>query len=798
MLRGYVFNSENKAIPSVNVRDFSTGLGAITNAAGQYELRLEEGYHKIVFSSIGFEDQEVEIVMDQDKVHNVWLQDAPQEIETITVRAKKKDYSYEVIRQVIENKHKYEAENQYKSLRHHIYIKSVEDVKRIIKPDKNSEEEKDQETRLESVFQTKDSIPKLHLFEAEIVMHYQAPNSFKEEKKAAKKLASQYTLFYTSTTDGDFDFYKNLMVIRRLGDNTYVSPFSPTTFLSYKFKLLGSYFENGQKIYKIQIKPRKHGNALLKGTIEVYDKLWALKSVELEFPSSSLILYNEFTMRQEYAFVDSIHVVKNQEFYWKLKDNKQVLDGYCTAEHKNFLFDTTYHKRYFGAELGFTAMDAYEKDTSYWNKIRPKPLSIKEQAFVMYQDSLKRVRNSKEYLDSIDSVYNKITIQKLLLRGFGHINRSKKQIWDFDPALNLLDPLAIGGWRVKYRFSYFKRFENRKSIYISPFLNYGFRNQDVKGSLYISHLYDPMKISRVSVSIGRYFGFVNNFATIGDIFRRSNFYDQSYLNIGHRTELFNGFYLGTALNYVDRRDLGNFQFAPIGDSLYANNDPVTFPRNTNFGASIYISYTPHQLYRREPKQKIVLGSKYPTITLSYDQSFPKVLNSNNKYSKGSLAVDQRFNIGTIGTSEYRVSASRFFDTTQLSIMDYSYQRGGDPYWFSPAMYTYQLIDSTFPTFNWTFESHYVHQFNGFLIGRIPGFKHARIRSMAGGGFLYVPERKYQYSELFFGLNRIFKIGKERFRIGTYYVISQSNTQGFRSGIKFSFEPYNINNNSWSF
>ena len=254
----------------------------------------------------------------------------------------------------------------------------------------------------------------------------------------------------------------------------------------------------------------------------------------------------------------------------------------------------------------------------------------------------------------------------------------------------------------------------------------------------------------------------------------------------------------TGVNYVDRNDMGNFKFSRSGDSLFENNVPIYFPRNTNFSTEIGISYTPKQLYLREPHEKIVLGSNYPTISLTYRQSWDNVLNSNNKYAYGEIAVHQLFNIGTIGTSEYSVSLGKFFDTTKLSVMDYKYQRGGDPYWFTPAMYTYQLIDTTFPTFDWFFESHFVHQFNGFIMGRIPGFKQARIRTMAGGGFLYAPEKNYQYSELYFGINRIFKIGRERLRLGVYYVLAQSNDFGIRSGLKFSIEPYNRNTNTWSF
>ena len=68
------------------------------------------------------------------------------------------------------------------------------------------------------------------------VQHIKLPNGFKEEKNAAKKLGYQQSLFYVSTTDANFDLNKNLIKVKKLGDNAYVSPISNTAFVSYRYK----------------------------------------------------------------------------------------------------------------------------------------------------------------------------------------------------------------------------------------------------------------------------------------------------------------------------------------------------------------------------------------------------------------------------------------------------------------------------------------------------------------------------------------------------------------------------------
>ena len=785
MLRGYVLNEANQGIPGVSIRVQNSGLGTVSNTKGQYELRLEQGLNRIVFSSMGYKEVQVDMVMDADKVKNIWMEIDDVALEGVSVGSRKKDFSYTVIRKLIE--HKDSFRRQYQSIKAEVYVKSVEELINRNKEEGETVRYLDQQ----------DSIPSMNLFEGRFIVHRQG-KGYLEEKLAAERHGSQHSLFYTSLTDGDFDFYDNIFTVKRLGDNSFVSPFSTTAFINYRYRLLKTYFIDGRKIYRIQVIPKRFGNALFKGVVEVYDGIWALKSLSLEFPEKLLLSYDAFKVDIEYGFVDSVHLSLEKRVEWTNRTSSTRWKGHAFARYSHIVLDTIYGRRFFGDALGTTAQDAYEKDTSYWSQIRPVPLTVDEQRFIRYKDSIHLMRNSKVYLDSIDSVYNRITWQKVLYKGIGHINRTEKEEWGFSPVLGLLDPLAIGGWRVRYSLSYYKRFENRRSVFVAPFLNYGFLNRDVKGNLHFSTLYDPMRRSRISFDMGKYFGFVNNFATISDLFKQNNFYERTYISLDHRTELFNGFYLSVGADHTLREDMGDFRFGSTWDSLYANDDALRFPNSSQFRTTFSISYTPHQLYILEPREKVILGSRYPTFNLSYSQAWPGVFGSSNKYQYIQLSAQQAFNIGVQGSSEYRISTGKFLDTTDLSVMDYRYIRGGDPYWFTPAMYTYQLIPETFTSFDWFAQIHYLHQFNGFLIGRIPGFKHLGIRSMAGAGFLYVPEHQYEYSEIYYGINRIFKIGRERMRIGVYHVMAQSNQFGLRSGIKFSFQFYDPDNNSWTF
>lgn len=794
MLRGYVTDISSNPIEGAYVRVTDLGTGTVTNEKGQYELRLPEGIHRVSFSFIGFESQRLDVVVNKNTTQNARLQIDESQLKTVEINNKKKDLSYEIIRKVIAQKTNYI--NQYTTQKRGIYVKSRERKSSNNSPTKPSNEDEDED--IDSFAEKKDTVANLNLFEGEFIQHKQNPNGFKEEKIAATKLGSQRTLFYTSTTDADFDFMKNLMFCKKLGDNAYVSPIGNTAFISYKFKLLGSYFEGTQKVYRIKVTPRQTGNALFKGEIEVWDSLFLLKSVNLNFSKNSLILYDAFNINQTYTYTSGRYLLSKELLTWSIKSKANSIFGECNILYTDYAFDSSYAKRYFNAQVGIAKEDAYDKDTSYWAKIRPIPLTDEEYRFIQYQDSLKRVRTSQVYFESLDSAFNKVTALEVLWEGFGFINRKKKTLITLDPAIGLIDPVAIGGFRLRYSASYYKKFENRKSVRVSSFLNYGFRNEDLKGNFGIRHLYDPKKLSSISINAGKYFGFVNNFATITDIFNRSNFFEEQYLSLFHRTELFNGFYTGVSLRNTLRQDLGDFQFNPRFDDAFDNNIAQNFATHSAAILSIGFSYTPKQLYIQEPKEKIVLGSRFPTFNITYSQGLNGFLGSSADFKTLDFTINQKFNIGVIGNSEYSINIGGFIDTSTIRVMDYRYQRGGDPFLLIPPTFGYQLIDSTFPTYSAVLETHYTHQFNGFLTSKIPGLKQLGIRTMVGGGFLYVPERDYQYSELLTGINRIFKIGKERVKFGLYYIVAQSNVQGFTSGFKFSLNPYNADTSTWSF
>jgi hypothetical protein len=156
-------------------------------------------------------------------------------------------------------------------------------------------------------------------------------------------------------------------------------------------------------------------------------------------------------------------------------------------------------------------------------------------------------------------------------------------------------------------------------------------------------------------------------------------------------------------------------------------------------------------------------------------------------------------LGVTGVSKYSIRTGSFLNTKDLRLVDYKFQRRGDPILFMNPNEAFQSLDSTFPVYKRFYQAHYVHEFNGAIVNKIPLFKKLQLREIAGGGFLYAQERNLKYFEAFAGVEKVIKwpfnpINK--FKLGVYVVGSVANQ--FRNPVQFKIgiTSWDRRNNKW--
>ena len=148
-------------------------------------------------------------------------------------------------------------------------------------------------------------------------------------------------------------------------------------------------------------------------------------------------------------------------------------------------------------------------------------------------------------------------------------------------------------------------------------------------------------------------------------------------------------------------------------------------------------------------------------------------------------MEQQLTLGLAGISNYTIRSGSFLNKRDLRLVDYKFQRRGDPFFFLNPAEAFQALDSTFPLFKRFYEGHYVHEFNGAIINRIPLLKQLKLREVGGAGFLLAPERGLRYAETFAGIERVFKWPfnmESKFKLGVYVVASVANQ--FRNAVQF--------------
>jgi hypothetical protein len=793
---------EPLAFASVQVKQWKHGT--VTKENGTYELELEPGKYDLVISMVGYRSRLITIVVQKaDYLQNIILEtDDTKDLSEVVVKGRTRDRSEEIIRQVIRHKEAIQsAAGPYSCT---VYIKAVQEDSLKMRSKKKPVKKID--SLPSSVPLTVARDPELdRMAMAEIVLQLdKAPQGSKEERLGVTRRGNTDGLFYLSTTQGDFNFYNNLVKTPAISETPFLSPVSYSGLLAYRFRIIRTERQGARKLFVISVKPRQVSNATVEGEITIADSLWVIVHTRLRLPAYHLPEYDFFEVEQQYDLIaDTAWMITRQQFTYFSKSNKAKKSGVTIATYKNFALHKQFEKKHFGVEISATAQEAYEQDSSFWQNNRTEPLTEKEVRFIRYKDSIYRATHTRAYLDSIDRITNKITWKKWLWSGQNFNNHEKETHWTIPPLPGLYQPFSFGGTRIMAWVGYHKTFSSRRAIWIHPNISYGIRNRDINGSISIRHLYNPFNRGIVRVSAGREFQLIfQGDAWINQIKRSSVYLDNAF-GIGHELELMNGLFLYTDLDISFRRSVSNYKTNRQVDSLFGdileNNQAIAFdPYNASYG-KVRLAYTPRQRYIREPKEKIILGSSWPTFYVSWRKGIPNLFQSKVDFDYLEYGIEQELKLGLVGISNYSVRSGSFFNTKDLRLVDYKFQRRGDPLLFMNPNEAFQSLDSTFPVFKRFYQAHFVHEFNGALINKIPLLKKLQLREVAGGGFLVAPERSLRYFETFAGIERVFKWPfnpLSKFKLGVYVVGSAANRFNNPVQFKIGITTWDRKGNKW--
>lgn len=801
-ITGTVNNDKGEPLPYVNIYLENTYTGTTSNEEGNYVLDLNKaGEYTLIFQFLGYETAKATIQVESFPYKlDATLSLTSVSLDEVVIDASE-DPAYRIIRETIQRRK--ENLDRISGFTANFYSRGIWRVKNV--PEKiMGQEVGDFEGALDS---TRTGI--IYLSESISEIAYRRPDDFKERIIASKVSGNDNGFSFNSAQDANFSFYENSIDLNA----AIVSPIANSALSYYRYKLDGVFYEGNKLINKIIVTPRRAKDRVWEGIIYIVEDDWQLYGAELTTNGEAIQVpfIKELVFKQNFTFdaEENAWIKISQTIDFSFGFFGFNGDGRFIANYSDYNFSPEFKTKDFGNEVLFFEPLANKKDSLYWQQIRPVPLTLEEINDYTRKDSIQELRKSKVYLDSIDAKNNKLGILDPLF-GYSYNNTFQKWSLNYNAPLPGVNFNTIQGWNGSAGLRFFKWYDDNRTKWFSANVNatYGLAEDRLRFTGGIAKNFNRVNRLRLSLAGGSSVVQFNAnqpisplVNTVSTLFFERNYlkaYELNYVRAGYSQELFNGLRIFTNLGYEERQPLFNntdYVTIPNDDVDYTSNNPVD-PTDFNIAGivkhdiiktHVNADITFGQKYMTYPDGKFNLGSnKYPSLRLGIENGMGA---SESKYNYTQLKgrLRQNINLGTVGDLAYNLKGGTFIDADEISFVDFQHFNGNQTRVGTSFRYTdvFNLMPYyAFSTNKSYFEGHLEHNFQGFILNKIPLINKLNFNLVAGAHFLSTETNK-PYSELSLGLDNL-GWGKFRF-LRVDYVRSFHNGGGngaFVFGLKF--------------
>ena len=806
---GTVFNDKGDLLPYASVTIKGTSNGASANNKAKFSFNLSPGSYTVVCQHIGFTRQEKTVVINTvDEEVTFILTEQKLDLKEIIVKSGGEDPAYAIIRQAIKKRSFYNKEvNAFEC---DLYTKDIMKLRMLPKKimGRKIPEEDRKSIGLDS---TGKGI--IYLSESVAKVHTQQPDKFKMEVLSSRVSGSGGFGFTFPTF---ISFYTNNVKVftEKFNPRGFISPIADGAIGFYKFKFLGSFFEDGKEINKILVIPRRNYEPLFSGIIFITEGDWRIHSCDLTLTKTSqLEIIDTLQITQIYVPVkNDILRVKNQLLHFNFKQFGIDAIGNFVNVYSSYNINPVYAKKYFDKIIIKYDTAVNKKSAAYWDTIRPVPLEAEEKKDYQVKDSIFQLEKdsllSKRSVDSLNKKQGKLKPLDIFWKGIDRKHYTKINIttWGIESLIKSLEYNTAEGVVATANFYYNRYLKKLRSNFsVQPHLRYGFNNTHLNAWADINFntrdLSTDKKIKRQSWSLsgGKRVSQFNNESTItplnntintliwGDNFMKT--YENYFGSVGFTKRYESGLRLAINTLYEDRIPLENTtNFALIKkDSVNITpNYPYEkiaqqFTPHQAVIISFDISIKPGQQYIQFPNNKMPVGSKYPTFSFNYTKGIENIFGSDVNFDKWKFSISDDKNLKLAGTIKYKIGIGGFLNNKKVLIQDYQHFNGNRSTAASEYVNSIQLAKYYANSTTAKFYSigHIEHHFNGLLTNKIPLFKRLNWNLVAGSNAFYV-NNKNNYAEGFIGLENIFKI------LRVDFVAAYANGNKGLTGIRIGF------------
>ncbi|MCX7728076.1 MAG: DUF5686 and carboxypeptidase regulatory-like domain-containing protein [Bacteroidia bacterium] len=777
LLKGHIVDDKKQDLPFASVSIANTNKGTSANDKGEFVLKLNKGSYILIVQYLGFRKKEVQIQINQNQEIEIMMYPEEISLKEVNIRAGE-DPAYEVIRNAIKKRKQHNSELNSKSYQCDVYIKGVQKLDSI--PEK----------LMGMKVQVNDNSKGIiYLSETKSTYYFMPPDRKKEIIKASRVSGESRGFSFNRYIPMQKNMYDNVLDFYFISSRPFISPINDNALLFYRYKLQGTFFEDGKMINKIEVIPKSNTEPCFRGFIYIEENSWRVHSYDLYITKQAKLNFIDtlFLKQLNTKVNDSLYFPVSIQYIFNFNFFGIKGSGYFIASVSDYVFAIdTLKNNFFQNEMVRFEKNAVNNDTSFWSNVRPIPLSEEEKKDYIKKDSIERVKNSPAYLDSMDRAKNKLSILKVFT-GYQYQNSKSKCYFDIDGLLDAgIQFNTIEGANISLKTSLQKmnkENENKKWKWNNAF-RYGFSNQLFGFKTELKYDDNPFNFRNYRLSITYHVEpynhqysipeLINTFYTLFDYRNYLKLYLNKAIHIFYHQEIMNGLYFTISATAQERVALQNQIQMDIfkNKNHYTSNNPLN-PMNDNiafvthkaFLIHAQIKYSFKQKYTTYPDQKYVWKNKHPIITLEYNKALP--LNSSMvDYDEIKLKLKGNIELNYFGDFKFEVCGGQFINNRKMYFMDYEHFYGNQTIvlndWNSFRMLDYYR----YSTNQYFIQSHAEYNLRGWVIGKLPLIRKLKVEEVITMHYLYNP-LLHHYFEASFGIDKIFYFFRVEYALAYY-------------------------------
>ena len=841
-IKGKIVDQDGLPLAFTTVYATELKKGTAANVDGLYQLDLPIGNHDLIFQFLGHASVRERVTIQAGaQTLNVTLPAEATTLQTIKVTTRDEDPAYTIMRKAIA-KAKFHTQ-QLDDYRAKVYIKGSGRLKKVpwLLRKKIEREMKKEGIDTATAFVT----------ESVSEIYYQRPDQYEEKVISIRKIGED-----NNTSPAEFiqtSFYSPEV-------NGAVSPLAPNAFAYYKFEYLGFIADRGYNVNKIKVTPRSRGDQVFEGVIYIIEDLWSVHSLDLftylwgikfdinlvyapvrsdvwmpinqiydvsgsvfgfgfEYQYFANVSDYEITINPDLTFQPEIiddklykEEAKSADSSLKKQDANQILSSlesgkevsrkqlrkvlreYEKMEMEELREDTLENV----ASIRNQEIDsaAYDHDSTYWEQIRPLPLTkyevkgyrVMDSMAIVHaeesaeSDSLSLTLGSDGMETSNKSVKDEFSISDLLLGG-ARFKISENLRFGYPGLLINSHFNTVEG----YHLTWNPYFENRGSDVrwrIVPSVKYSFARDRFLWSGSSSIGWGPKKRrSTLSITGGTQVLQINRSkpidATINDL--NSLLLERNYLkvseqqgfDVSYERDINPSTKIEAYYRSNDHRPLVNRTNQVIFGSKkrgYASNAPFNAETDdTPFAAyhesslGLKLDLRPWLKYRMVNGRKSIVNNRAPKFSIQYEYNLAKLEIDDVRYHRIEATYKQQLKIGIRGDLGLDIRSGTFINADQIPFRSFKHFPGNrtfinvtDPNGAFRLLPYYEF--STKGTY---LQLHSHYQFRKFLLTQLPLIRLSGIRENFFVNILETQGSDH-YAEVGFGVNYIFRIFRIEF------------------------------------